>query len=763
MAKRSSKDYRRTRSIKVIMSARDQELPKRKVYDLRDYTESTAAEKFDSNYAQGVPIGIDFGGSRIRAGLTSVQEPAHNYANLISKYRDRKLNKTLTYIGNDVFLDPSIKNQAKSPYDGSFITNWDYVETILDYTFNHIGVNSSGGVNNPIILTEKPAAPLLQRKNFYELLYETYNVPQVAIGIDSLFSYYQNNGVNGLVIGTGHEHTHVIPVLKGQGLLNETKRINWGGQQASNYLGSLLQLKYPYFPTKINNYQIDNLVKDYCYVSKNYEQELSTALDLDILEKTDIIAEAPFTEVIQQQKTEEELARQAEKRKESGRRLQEQAQQKRLEKLIQKEQEFEYYTNLKEKLSTLNKKLTQSTLKEEGFTGEDDFNKYIENLDKSLKKARKQDVGEDNGEDDQQPPSFPLVEIADEELNEEQIKEKRKQRLLKANYDARQRAKREKEEEKLRLLEEQKKDDEWRESNLNEWIQDRRLKLSKIFEARKERQKLKEALNDRKSHAAQIRMKNIASLASDENSTSGGGSSKRKRGAATIDKDPNDTFGANDDDWAIYRDIANVDDEEALEEEEANLVKIEKELLEYDPNFTIEDTLDAQYDWRKSITHLFLRGPRPFNSEDSHEQHQIHLNVERIRIPEVLFQPSIAGVDQAGIIEVGESILLNRLSGKGFSGDSYDALQDIFITGGQAHFQNFEERLFNEYKSFLPADSPLNVRTAQDPINDSWKGIAKWVKSGQAENAYLSKQDYEEMGADYIKEHNLGNVNVLEH
>jgi len=736
-------------------SSKDDNLVKRKVYELRDYPESTRSEGFSSNYQSNVPIAIDFGSSLVRSGITLSNDPEHSFSNLLSKYRDRKLNKTMTFLGNDVFLDPSIKNQARSPYDGPLITNWDYVEQILDYTFNHIGVSSSGGVDNPIILTEKPAAPLLQRKNFYELLYEGYNVPKVAVGIDSLFSYYQNGGKNGLVIGTGNEATHVIPVLKGKGLMTETKRINWGGHQASNYMGSLLQLKYPYFPTKISNHQIDNLVKDFCYVSKNYEEELKSALNYDVLEKTDIVVEAPFTEVVQQQKSEEELARQAEKRKESGRRLQEQAQQKRLEKLIQKEQEFEYYTSLKEKLVTMNKKSTQTTLKEEGFTDEADFNKYITNLENALKRARKQDIGED-GED--QEPSFPLVDTPDDQLDEEQIKEKRKQRLMKANYDARQRAKREKEEEKIRQEEEAKKDIEWRESNLNEWIHDRREKLKEIVQRRKDRQKLKDALSDRKSHAAQVRMKNIASLASDE-STKGG--TKRKRANATIDNDPNDTFGANDDDWAIYRDIANVDDEEVLEEEEAQLLKIEKELLEFDPNFTVEDTLDAQYDWKKSITHLFLRGPRPFNSEDAHEQHQMHLNVERIRVPEVLFQPSIAGVDQAGIVEIGESVLLSRLQGKGFSGDSYDVLQDIFLTGGQALFQNFEERLYNEYRAFLPVEAPLKVRTASDPILDSWRGMSKWAQSGEADSAYLTKQEYEEMGPDYIKEHNLGNINNI--
>jgi actin-related protein 5 len=741
-------------------STPDSALPPRKIYDLKDYTPTTTAEPFNRDYTAGIPIAIDLGSHTTRVGLTNstTANPSNVYPTLLAKWRDRKIQKTYTFIGNDVFLDPAIKAQAKTPYDGAFLTNWDYVELMFDYAFHHAGVSSNGAVDNPVIITERPATPLLQRKNFYELLYETYNVNKVAFGIDSLFSFYQNNGQNGLVIGTGHESTHVIPVINGRGVMTEAKRINWGGHQSSNYLSSLLQLKYPYFPTKLNNYQVDNLVKDFCYVSKNYDEDLKVALNLDTLEDLNVTIEAPFTEVEKIQKTEEELARQAAKRKESGRRLQEQAQQKRLEKLIQKEQEFEYFTSLKSKISTLSKKSQLATYKEEGFDNEDDFNKYLNDLDKALKRARKQDIGDDSEDTSKEPPSFPLVDVPDEGLSEDQLKEKRKQKLMKANHDARQRAKVEKEQERLRLEKEAEEDAKWRERDLKTWIHDRRTKLKVIVQKRKDRQKLKEQLNDRKSLAAQIRMKNITTLASDEKRSAG---TKRRRTGTSIDNDPNDTFGANDDDWGIYRDIANVDDEEVLEEEEQQLVRLEKELLEHDPSFTEEDTLEAQYDWRKSTLHLFYRGPRPFNSEDSHENHQIHLNIERIRVPEVLFQPNIAGLDQTGIVEISENLILNSLDGKGFSGDSYNALQDVFLTGGQALFPNFTDRIHSEFKQFLPVGSPLHVRMAADPLTDAWRGMAKWSQSEEASKSYITKQEYEEYGPDYIKEHNLGNVSVL--
>ena len=64
----------------------------------------------------------------------------------------------------------------------------------------------------------------------------------------------------------------------------------------------------------------------------------------------------------------------------------------------------------------------------------------------ALKRSRRRDGpgAEDEEEGTEEVPTFPLVEIPDHELDEERIKEKRRQRLLKAGYDARMRAKAEK-------------------------------------------------------------------------------------------------------------------------------------------------------------------------------------------------------------------------------------------------------------------------------------------------------------------------------
>lgn len=570
-----------------------------------------------------------------------------------------------------------------------------------------------------------------------EVLFELYGAPKVAYGIDSLFSYHYNNGSNGLVVSSGYTSTHLIPVVDHKPLLGNASRLNWGRSQSADFLQKLLKLKYPAFAGKYTDPQFEDMVREHCYIAQDYQEELSHYLDWTGLEDRDHIVQWPFTETIVPQKTEEQLAIAAEKRKENGRRLQEQAAKMRLDKLVRKEEELEYYKDLQRRLAAMTKKEARVVLESDDFDDEGQLDKRVKELEKSIRKARNRDVG-DLEEEPAEEVTYPLVDVPDADLDEDGLKQKRQQRLMKANADARARAKAEKEIEKARKAEEERLDAERRENDFETWIEERRVARQAILQKMKDRERLRAELGNRKSLAAQLRMKSIANLASD-NPTK-----KRRRGG------DDDNFGADDADWGIYRTIATGEQSDDDEEEDlnANLKGIEAQLLQHDPTFTEQSTREAQSDWTKSLVHAFLRGPWPYDPESQREQHQVHLNVERIRVPEVVFQPSIAGLDQAGIVEIAGGILTQSLRSEEHRNL---VLQDIFLTGGNTLFQGFEERLRQDLRSWLPADAPMKVRTARDPLLDAWKGAAKWSSSAGAKTSYITAADYAEKGADYLK------------
>lgn len=307
-----------------------------------------------------------------------------------------------------------------------------------------------------------------------EILFECYSVPSVAYGIDCLFSYRYNCGKDGLIISSSHMSTHVVPVLNSKALLSNSSRLNWGGFQSSDYLLKLMKLKYPTFPARMNENQMEGLIHKHCYVSTEYDQELSHYLDWDGLEDRDHVIQYPYTEHVVPEKSEEELARIAERKKESGRRLQEQAAKMRLEKLMKKEQELEYYKDLQRGLAQESKREVKRILEAEDLKDEAHLERTIRDLERSIKRSRNKDLGIEENDENPEEMSFPLLDVPDEELDEAGLKEKRHQRLMKSNLEARQRAKAEKEREKARKEEEERLDNERRENDFENWLAERR-------------------------------------------------------------------------------------------------------------------------------------------------------------------------------------------------------------------------------------------------------------------------------------------------
>lgn len=689
----------------------------------------------------------------------------------MAKYRDRKLGKTFSFAGMDCYSDTTARGHIRNAFEQGtgIVSNWDVMEHVLDYLFIKLGMNGvEGNIDMPIVMTEAVANLPYSRKckshwlpiyksnrqwltrkaAMTEIVFECYGAPSLTYGIDSLFSYHYNGGNTGLVVSSSHSSTHLIPVYSRKPMLAQAIRLNWGGYHAADYLAKLMRLKYDHFPGKLNISQAESMVREHCYLSRDYDNELRTYLDWTGLEDRERIIQYPYTEEVIVRKTEEELAKIAERKKESGRRLQEQAAKMRLERLMKKEQELEYYKDVQRRLVDQNKKETKRILDDAEVKDEAHLAKLVKELEGSIKRARQKDLGGDIEEEQVEEPMYHLLDVPDDQLDEAGLKEKRHQRLMKSNNEARARAKSEKEAEKARIAEIARLDEDKRINNLEAWLDERRQARLETLAKIKDRDRLKQDLGNRKSLASQMRMKTLANLAADN--PTGATGRKRRRGG------DDDDFGADDADWGVYRNVAvgankgDSDDEDEEENLDATIKTLEEDLLKYDPEFTYEHTLEAQNNWTKSLLHAWRYGPRPDEGSQA-ERHQLHLNVERIRVPEVVFQPgAIAGLDQAGIVEIAGDILNQRLTAfPGINRD--DFLKDIFLTGGATLFENFDERLRTGLQALLPVGSPLHIRRAKDAVLDAWRGAAGWAGGDEWKRARVTREEYLEKGPEWFK------------
>ncbi|KAG9510640.1 Actin-related protein 6, partial [Fragariocoptes setiger] len=138
----------------------------------------------------------------------------------------------------------------------------------------------------------------------------------------------------------------------------------------------------------------------------------------------------------------------------------------------------------------------------------------------------------------------------------------------------------------------------------------------------------------------------------------------------------------------------------------------------------------------------FVRNPE--NPEPiSSEQQILRLVNERFQVPELLFNPSDVGIEQVGIVEaIVDSI--NSIPEK----LRPHLFENILLTGGNALFEGFKERVFSGIRSYCPAEFKVNVTLASNPITNSWEGgrVLANQYPDLLKSMIITKKDYDESG-----------------
>merc|ERR1719400_2241387 len=241
------------------------------------------------------------------------------------------------------------------------------------------------------------------------------------------------------------------------------------------------------------------------------------------------------------------------------------------------------------------------------------------------------------------------------------------------------------------------------------WLEDVRNKYEHLMEKKAARQLRRQQLAKRRTAASQERMRIISQLARN---------TKKE-----------DTFGMKDEDWDVYKQISKEGGDSDSEEEGLRAAEYEAVLKEHEPQ---EEEV----------------------GKDSPEWHQVHLATEIIRAPELLFQPSMIGSDQAGLSEIIQFVL-----GKFSEADAEELANNVFLTGGMANLPGLKERLLIDLMEMRPFNSIQNVVLAANPSTDAWSGASAWAatSSGPASLGWMSKHDWEERGEGHLAEHPASN------
>lgn len=652
--------------------------------------------------SSGLPIVIDNGSYKCRVGWASDERPRMIFKNLVARQKAKKSVESDILIGNDIGNVEIARWQLKSPFDRNLVTQFDTQEQIFDYTFSHLGVNTDGRIQHPIVLTEPVCNPNYCREKMSELLFECYHVPSVAYGIDGLFSLYCNHEGcrDGLVVSCGYQVMHVLPVLDGKFLPYFCRRLNYGGATIDGFMQRILQLKYPGHAATITLNRAEELVQKRCRIAVEFALDLERWVD-DVYYNSNVYKfQLPFNQLAAASLSAEH---QRDRREQQARRLKELNIRRRQKKLVLEQDHLQQLVTFQEMIQDTEddeaSETVQRLLQEAGVTSVNELQQQIDKLTMSVNNFQTKMAEEDEGLD--VPEVSVSVSVKDEPQTTRPLKTSRsepvlkKPKLDKKNMDI----------SKVPL--------DGNKETMDTWLEDLKKQRQDILNVVADRKQRRSEMTKRRTHASQNRMRILTELAQ----------------TAKTKKD--DNFGMNEDDWNVYKQISKDGGDSDSESDMDKLEELESYLREYDPSF------------------------RSSNQEevfDVADYYCVHIALEQIRIPELLFQPSMLGIDQGGLAELIEFVL------KKFSSDDQNQLvQNIFLTGGCASFLNLSERLENEIRAIRPFQSTFNIYTATDPILDAWHGARKWSLLPNLTQRSITLSDYEEKGGDYLREHCASN------
>ncbi|KAI7818727.1 actin family [Gamsiella multidivaricata] len=104
------------------------------------------------------------------------------------------------------------------------------------------------------------------------------------------------------------------------------------------------------------------------------------------------------------------------------------------------------------------------------------------------------------------------------------------------------------------------------------------------------------------------------------------------------------------------------------------------------------------------------------NDKNGDEQ-ILTMNNERFTVPEILFNPSDIGMEQAGIPEA----IVDAISAcdEEIQGMLY---ANVVLIGGNAKLPGFKERVTHDLRQFVPSEYEVRVGVDKDPLGYAWKG-----------------------------------------
>ncbi|KAH0790030.1 Actin-like protein 3 [Histomonas meleagridis] len=226
------------------------------------------------------PVIIDVGTGYTKLGYSTNNRPDYIIPTLIGN-RDLK-NVSQAQMSGTEDLDfyigyEAIQNQTLYPNTNIMkhgqIEDWDKIEQFWEQClFKYLRCEPE---DHPVLLTEPPLNSPDNREYTAEIMFETFNVPYLYIGMQAMLAIAASwtkegqKSLTGCVVDSGDGVTHVIPVVEGYPISNAIQHVPVAGREMTLFIADLLKDREPQVPPEDRFNAARDIKERFCKVAKH--------------------------------------------------------------------------------------------------------------------------------------------------------------------------------------------------------------------------------------------------------------------------------------------------------------------------------------------------------------------------------------------------------------------------------------------------------------------------------------------------------------
>lgn len=199
---------------------------------------------------------IDNGTGYTKMGYAGNAEPSFDIPTLITDSGDqstkaawtisnKKITETLDFSIGEEARDMYRTHRVVNPIEGGIVRNWDLMEKFWHRSiFDYMRCDPQETV---FVLTEPPLNPPENREHVAEIMFETFNVKGLYIGVQAVFALISSSGIDkdvsytGTVLDSGDGVTHIIPVVDGFVINSCIKHIPLAGSNITKFIADAVR------------------------------------------------------------------------------------------------------------------------------------------------------------------------------------------------------------------------------------------------------------------------------------------------------------------------------------------------------------------------------------------------------------------------------------------------------------------------------------------------------------------------------------------